>query len=215
MSDRETIAVYDKAWHAEIQAGLAIEPDISRWITPGRRVPAKDLEAREALGRQQVGDYLAYARSSAHLWQIWQTPDGPACEVPFEITLGGVRVIGFIDQVRQMADGTLRVTDLKTGTKLPSSAFQLAVYRQALGDVYETWPSYGDFYMCKNGSHTEPYDLRRWTTAKLSSWFSRMDESVTRGLFLPNPDSHCGICGVRDYCSAIGHKTWPENGEQH
>src|SRR5690606_41284538 len=60
--------------------------------------------------------YTQFAKESE--FEVWKLPDGsPAIEVPFEIQLGGVTVVGYIDVVWQWPDGSIEPVDYKTGTR--------------------------------------------------------------------------------------------------
>lgn len=187
------------------QQAKEVESDVSKWLTGGRVKPEHDVIRRLERGEQQVKDYLAWARSQADEWRIWQfLPDEAACELPFSLHFGDVEVIGAIDQVVEFADGTMRPRDLKTGTKLPDTAFQLAVYDFALEELFGIKCGWGDFYMAKNTAATDPYDLSYYTRDRLTRWFEDMDRAVRAGIFLPNPGDGCRTCTVRRFCDAGG-----------
>jgi RecB family exonuclease len=194
---------YEEAWDREMAAALAVEPDTSRWLTGGVTKPETDIKRRRERGRDQVEAYFEYAIEAPE--RVWQPVDGqPAVELPFTLTLGGVTVKGFIDQVVEYPDGHLRVRDLKTGTKLPDTAFQLAVYDHALEAMFDVKPGFGDYFMAKNNAPTDPWNLQDYDREKVGRWFRDMDKAVRLGLFLPNPGDACRTCTVRRYCDFNG-----------
>ena len=118
---------------------------------------------------------------------------------------GSVKVVGFIDQVRQWRTGELQVRDIKTGTRLPDSPLQLAVYALAVAEMPGGSPvETGTYYMAKNHEDTKPYRLDRYSRERLTDWFQRMDAGVRGGVYLPNPGGHCRTCGVWEHCSIKG-----------
>ena len=194
---------YNEAWDREYAKALEAEPDISRWLTGGVTKPVNDVAKRLEKGREQVEAYFWYAQESE--WRIWEPVEGvKAIELPFELMLGGVKVIGYIDQVVEYPDGHIRVRDLKTGTKLPDTAFQLAIYDHALDAQFGVKPGFGDYYMAKNNKETDPWNLQDYTLEKVTRWIVQMDKAVKLGHFLPNPGDACRTCTVRRYCDFNG-----------
>ncbi|GGP72186.1 RecB family exonuclease [Streptomyces melanogenes] len=210
ISRAATIGHYHQAWERELAAGLAVQRDITQWMTGGFKTGTKDLSDRRELGEHQVLDYIDYAEQSGE--SIWVTPDGKqAIELEFTIRLGKVPVRGVIDQVVQTPYG-LTVRDIKTGTKKQPSALQLALYRRAIWDLYRVDITWGDFFTCarkgrspKNGGPTEPYDLTRISQDWLENQYAAMDAAERNGVYLANPGDHCGTCGVRRHCKAKGN----------
>jgi RecB family exonuclease len=179
------------------------EPDLDRWRTGTPKTKGGvDATRRRQRGAEQVAAYIGYRRGDP--FEIWESPDGPAVELEFRVELGGVEVLGYIDQVLEAPDGSLRVRDIKTGTKLPESAFQLGVYAEAVEQMYGVRPAFGDFFMCKNNAPTSAFDLRAYTTERLGRWFARLDRAVSVGAFIPNPGDACRTCGVARFCDAVG-----------
>ncbi|GAA3473841.1 hypothetical protein GCM10018965_083940 [Nonomuraea roseola] len=188
----------------EIEAFREREPDVSRWQAPGRTKPATDLANRLERGADQVAGYIEYSLTNTQLLPVEYLPGEPGAEVPFELDLEGVRVIGSIDLILVDSRGRLRVRDIKTGSRLPSSPIQLAVYRLAVEELLGDAPSWGDYYMAKNNAPTQPYDLTRFDRREVSRWFRDMDASEKEGRYLSNPGESCKTCGVRRYCSVMG-----------
>lgn len=204
MSTADAVDIFNATYDAGIE-GLAVgEPDMDRWLTGNARVKGGTDVARRALvGAQQVADYIA--RMPERLMAVWEPmPDYLAIELPFEIELGPVRVKGFIDQVLEAPDGRLFVRDLKTGTKLPETPFQLGVYSLALEQLYGERATHGDFWMFKNDAATPAYDLSYYTRERVTRWFVEMDRAESAGIYLPNPGDHCRVCDVSEWCDAVG-----------
>jgi RecB family exonuclease len=186
-----------------LNAYSAVQPDHSKWLTGSPRVGGQsDLLKRAVRCIDQTSAYWHWSQSN--LFDIWQSPDGPAVELQFSIVLGGVKVVGFIDQVLELPDGDLWVRDIKTGSKLPNSPLQLGVYAEAVEQTYGIRPRWGDYFMCKNNAPTKPFDLDGYTAARLGRWFARLDRAINAGVFIPNPGDACRVCSVSQYCDAVG-----------
>ena len=200
----DVLAVYYEAWDTGLMHMQETEPDLSKWMTGTPKTKGNvDAGNRRKRGAEQVAAYIGYRQNDP--FEIWETPDGRlAVELEFRVVLGGVEVLGYIDQVLEAPDGSLRVRDIKTGTKLPESAVQLGVYAEAVEQMCGVRPGFGDFFMCKNNAPTSAYDLSKYTTERLGRWFARLDRAINARVFIPNPGDACRVCGVSRYCDAVG-----------
>lgn len=214
-----SVPTLEDLFKAEYQAEIAKMrerwPDESDWITGGRKKGFQDIADREAIGLWQVRDYVDFAEAHKRAWRILPLDGGKvATEVRFDMDFGGVKVIGFIDQIRQYADGTLEVADLKTGTSTPGSAMQLAVYREVVFANTGILPISGVFV--KAGRPATPradvrptkdvqHFLHSWDKSLLDSIFSDMDRAEKQGIYLPNPQDGCErTCTVSEFCRIKG-----------
>lgn len=207
LSAANAVDIFNATYDAGIEELAAREPNLDRWLTGNGRVKgATDIVRRAEVGAQQVTDYIATIPFVG--LNIWEpAPDYLAIELPFEIDLDGVIVKGFIDQVLEDArSGGLLVRDLKTGTKLPDTPFQLGVYAIAVEQIFGVRPGYGDFWMFKNGGPTAPYDLSDFTRPRVARWFREMDRSESAGIYLPSPGDGCRVCSVSEWCDAVGSR---------
>lgn len=195
-------------------------PEEKDWMTGGRKKGFKDIEDREVIGVWQVHDYVDFAEANKHRWRILPLGNGKiATEVEFHHNFAGVDCYGFIDQIRQYADGSLEVADLKTGTSTPGSSMQLGVY--ALVTLANTGilPTSGVFVKAgrpatanvgpKPTSDVQHF-LHDWTQELLDSMFLDMDRAEKAGIYLPNPQDGCErTCGVSEYCRIKGYGSSP------
>lgn len=190
-------------------------PDEGDWLTGGRKKGFQDVEDREVIGLWQVADYVAFAEATKDIWRILPLGDGKvATEVKFNLTLGGVNVMGYIDQIRQYRNGALEVADLKTGTSTPMS-MQLGVYAHVVEQNTGTWPQTGVFVKAGRPATARspekptkdiPHSLDQWTEELLGSMFKDMDRSEKLGLFLPNAQDGCErTCTVSEHCRIKGY----------
>jgi len=205
-----------KAYYwSEIDEAKAKWPDENDWLTGGRKKGFQDVADREVIGLWQIKDYLRFADETKDIWRILPLGDGKiATEVKFNLTLGGVNVMGFIDQIRQYRNGALEVADLKTGTSTPV-AMQLGVYAHVVQQNTGIWPQTGVFVkagrpasakVAEKPTKDVPHSLDEWTEELLGSMFKDMDRMDKLGLFLPNPQDGCErTCTVSEHCRIKGY----------
>ncbi|GGM39366.1 hypothetical protein GCM10012275_07810 [Longimycelium tulufanense] len=195
--------LYRKEYAAAANALCVGTPNFEYWFGSGPYDGERDLERRYAIGLEQVDRYLQYVADTPEE-SIWEAPDGTlAVELKFEIDLDGVLVRGYIDQVVRQGNEKLRVRDLKTGRQ-PGDDFQLAVYTVALGMKYGVDVTTGDYWMARVGKATHPYELRDWTTERITEEFHKMDQAVKAGRFEPDPEPNkCRFCPVNSSCEYI------------
>jgi len=210
----ESIAGFEVEYDRLVAADLVRWPDWDAWLTGGRKGGQQDMEDRRVIGAYQVSDYIRYAEENAASWRII------ASEVKFEIDIGGVETLGFIDQIAQRADGSIQVRDLKGGSTVPGSAFQLAVYGLAVERYMGVKPSAAAFVKLarpatargKAKPTTElEHDLSLWSRDQLERMFRNFDRAESQGYYLADPRDRCEMtCTVADYCTIPG-KGFPEH----
>ena len=191
-------------------------PDEGDWLTGGRKKGFQDIEDREVIGLWQIVDYVNFAEATKDQWRILPLGGGKvATEVKFNTTLGGVNVMGFIDQIRQYRDGSLAVGDLKTGSSTPGSSMQLGVYAHVCEEQTGIRPEVGVFIKAGRPATARtpekptkdiPHHLEDWTPELLGDMFKNMDRMDKLGLFLPNPQDGCErTCTVAEHCRIKGY----------
>ncbi|WP_327294442.1 RecB family exonuclease [Streptomyces sp. NBC_01197] len=195
----EMVDLYSDFFSRKINGDLQKEPDLKRWLTAGP--PAgEDIEARYRLGRQQVREYVAWSTETQP--KIWKTPEGkPGLELYFKVEIGGVQVRGYIDQLPEEPDSSVRVRDLKTGST--KSKFQIKTYKVAVEKVYGVQVNRGDWYLGKTGklSPVKGVDLSEVTEEEVGARYAAMDAGVKAGNFPANPGFDCRFCDVSHACS--------------
>lgn len=193
--DGPTLAGYAQLkYDALIDEAREKQPDLSKWLTGGNTKPENDIVKRRETTGEVVEKYVWYANSAEE--------KVIASECEFELELGGIRVIGVIDQIIEWPDGRLTPRDLKSGTRKPSWAFQLAVYGLAIKKRLGQLPTFGEFFMLKDGQML-PYEIPGHLTADvLGNWFQRLDQGIRTGIYLPNVGDACRTCGVLEFCKA-------------
>ncbi|MGW4446461.1 PD-(D/E)XK nuclease family protein [Streptomyces sp. NPDC004682] len=197
LDEESTVELFSQDYSARVREELGKQPDLGRWMTAGPE-GGEDIEARYVLGRQQTAAYVTWAKD--HGPALWKDAQGrPGIELHVEAEIGGVQVQGYIDQLPEEPDGSVRIRDLKTGAT--KSRFQLETYailvRKALGLVV----SKGDWYMAKRNGLSRPLDLSKVSEDEVGQKYADMDAGVKRGDFPPNPGFGCRFCDVAHACT--------------
>jgi RecB family exonuclease len=105
----------------------------------------------------------------------------------------------FIDRVMVTPDGELVVLDLKTGARTPSSDLQLAVYAAGIERKYGVRPTYGAYWMAREGITSQLSPLAYLPADRIEALVENFDKARKAGIFLPNT-TNCFYCGVAQYC---------------
>ena len=221
ISEHDLHDVYLTRYRTEANDMVEKHPEESAWLTGGRKRGFDDLTEREERGWWQVQDYVSWAESESELWRVAQV------ELEFSIVLGGVEVIGFIDQITEWRDGTMNAADLKTGVKLPASPLQLVTYDHALTEYGYNTGHTGDWiHLGKPATSRvkekrvsrEIVDLTESPLFKrenLEQMYFDLDRGIENQVFLPNPSDSCvRTCGVSQFCRAMGHPGAAESRSQ-
>jgi DNA helicase-2/ATP-dependent DNA helicase PcrA len=155
-------------------------------------------ELYEKQGVTQLRDFLASARSQP-------APHVLYTEQPFEIRVGATTVVGRIDRMDACPDGSVAITDYKTGKprdqKHADESLQLSLYAIAARERWGYKVSLLVFHNLENNvtvvtTRTEPQLLtaRRAVTAAA--------EGIAAGRFEAKPGMHCHFCAYRSLCPA-------------
>lgn len=213
------------SYTAGIAEACSETPNLSYWFSSGPYRGAADIERRFRLGLEQVAGYLEYVEANPGE-TIWITPAGePAIELAFDIELGGIRVVGYIDRMihvqvpipkpKSKAKAAVAAyeqavsenpfipipDDLKTGAN-PGDAFQLAVYDAAVEQMFGVKSNYGRYWMAKRGGPTKLFDITKWTGDAVAAEFQWLDEEIRAERFDPKPEpDKCRRCPVASSCS--------------
>jgi putative RecB family exonuclease len=182
------------------------------WRSGGRaskRWPNKeDREWWLAEGPTMINNYLVWRKNNPQL-EIWHTPDGtPGIEIAINVKMAGVLLNSKIDRVfvNRNTNKTI-IVDLKSG-KPPQSGLQLAVYRLAMIEQFgqENAPAHGAYWMAREGSLNQIYDLDQYPVAMVSRWLRDVRKAIEMQIFVPNVGHQCyAFCSVQRYCYAHGN----------
>lgn len=195
----ELVEIYREEFTRSINEQAETTPNFDYWFGSGPYSGPVDIERRWGIGEQQLLSLIDY--SLAHPEEkIWTTPEGDrAIENKFEVELGGVNVLGFIDQIVDTPKG-LTVRDIKTGAK-PGDIFQLATYAEAMHIMHGETPTGGDYLMGKTGKPTRRIEITERDREEVHEKFAALEENIQAERFEPNPSKQtCTMCSVRLSC---------------
>jgi hypothetical protein len=192
----------EEAFQYEITRGLQKEPDRSKWGVANR-------------GKEDEAWWRAEAPKMVQRWLDWQEttnlviadlPNGTAgIEVEFTISQYGPAFKGGIDRImRDKGTGVHGLLDIKTGKNEPKSPFQLAMYRDALQELFGVEIQWGWYWMGRTGKLGQPFDLTKITPEHTMNMVAGTRQMIEQEIFIPNVSMLCGSCGVREYCYAVG-----------
>jgi len=198
---------------SEIERAIEHSPeytDLSTWQRYGRKTKttpnAQDIDWYRAVAiPAAIQNYVSWRLKSAFLVPMNIPGWGPAIEVPFQLTIAGRQVRGYIDRVFVSTDtGVPVVVDLKSGQK-PKTDEQLGLYATALRATLPgefKWGAY--LYGWKNpekpATLTAPIDLSYYTDEMLSQTYGDAALAIDQSLFVPNPGEACFHCQLIDSC---------------
>lgn len=195
----DLVEIYKKEFTRSVSEQTEDTPNFDYWFGSGPYSGPVDIERRWKLGEEQLKGLVAWSLDHPDQFP-WITPEGePAIETKFEVELGGVNVLGFIDQITYTPEGLI-VRDIKTGAK-PGDAFQLATYAEAVRLMYGETPRFGDYFMGKTGKPTKPITITEEDRADVHVKFAWLEEQIQAGNFEPNPSANiCRMCAVKTSC---------------
>jgi putative RecB family exonuclease len=184
------LEVAQDSYIAAVNKSLAETPNPDAWHRSGPYAGSADIPRRYGKLAEHLDRYEQLRTTLPAL-----VPGG--VEAGFDAVFDGVRVIGFIDQVREGL-----VVDLKTGSTVPKSADQLAVYAEAVRQAGGENITEGAFVITGVGvrGRVIRHDLTTISVESLGSRFRAMDEGVKAAEFEPTPGAPCGRCGVVTSC---------------
>ena len=152
----------------------------------------------EQQGVDQLREFLTLFRQSP-------APDVLQTEEWFEVKVGDVTVVGRIDRVDRLPDGSVVITDYKTGKPQSQDdadeSVQLSIYALA---AREKWNYRADrlvFYnLRENSSVITCRSETQIQAARLK--IEEVARNVAAGHFDPKPGFHCVFCAYRTLCPA-------------
>lgn len=169
----ETLApiAREEAMRAAIESGLTPESPLYRYEL--------------ARIMRQLG---AYAR-----WLIDEARDWPftvlACERRIEIPVGGTRLVGKVDRIDRLEDGTLVVRDYKTG-KMRTAKGSAAFAAEALADLKPASPGLNLFGNAPDGLKLQTYLYVRAIESTFDARVSRAEYLYLGGIDKDKSEIH-------------------------
>ena len=185
----------------EAEAKSGIDP--SKWIAGGRGKEKQRSDHWHTVAPEMVQRWVDWRKE--HRWEWAMFGGEPGIELRLEIELGGLPFVAVIDRLPYLPDESLAVLDIKSGQK-PKTPLQLGTYATAVELAGYPRPKYGLYWMGKDGKHTEPVPLAKYTKDYLDQIFGGAIEGVRAGNFSPNEGEACRMCDVAAACyTTDGH----------
>ena len=153
-------------------------------------------ELYENQGLQQLRDFLDTARSIPAS-QVLRT------EQSFEIKIGETTVVGRIDRIDQLSDGTVAIIDYKTGKardqESADESLQLSLYAIA---AKEKWGYKVGALIFYNLEENVPVISMRSDSQLLSArvCVEETAKGIAGNVFDAKPGQHCNFCAYRSLC---------------
>lgn len=193
------VEIYQEEFIRSVDEQAEVTPNFDYWFASGPYAGAVDIERRFGVGEKQLVSLVDYCQSRPDE-KVWTTPNGDkAIELRFEVELGGVPVVGFLDQIIETPNG-LMVRDIKTGAK-PGDIFQLATYSEAVRILFGETVNWGDYLMGKTGKPTKPIAITDEDRAEVHKGFAWLEEQIQAGIYEPKPNRDtCKMCSVATSC---------------
>ena len=152
----------------------------------------------EKQGVEQLRDFLAESRRAAPV-EVLHTEEW------FEMKIGGATVTGRIDRMDRRSDGSVVVTDYKTGKPRSQDdadeSLQLSIYAMA---AREKWGYDVHSLVLYNLEENSSVVTRR-NNFQLQEVRQKVEEvahQIGEGEFSANPGFHCNFCPYRNLCPA-------------
>lgn len=182
-------AAPDLSWHR--LATLYAE----RWQDHGydSRQQAEDFRH---LGQQMLKDFQTSLASQ-------DLPQVLFLEKEFSLRLGDYTIVGTIDRVDQLPDGSLAIIDYKTGTPKEKVVFadkkQLFIYQLALEQLGLGKVSRLSYYYLKNNSRVD-FAATDKDLSKVQEDILQTIAEIRQHCFEPKPSHLCQYCDFRSIC---------------
>jgi putative RecB family exonuclease len=133
-------------------------------------------------------------------------------ELWVEAPLGPISIRGFIDRLEQLEDGSLMITDYKTGkapreTDVDARMRQLEMYAYMIRAMRGELPAKMQLLYVKDGVRLvrEPTEqAMRFVVTRTTALHAAIERACTSGAFPPRTSGLCNFCNFKPWCPAFG-----------
>lgn len=141
-----------------------------------------------------------------------QTIRAAELELWVEAPLGPIRVRGYVDRLEQQDDGSLVITDYKTGkapreTDIDARMRQLEMYAYMIRAMRGELPAKMQLLYVKDGVRLvrEPTEqAMRFVVTRITALHAAIERACTTGGFPPRTSGLCNFCNFKPWCPAFG-----------
>lgn len=199
----EIVELCRKHFGIEVAKNMETEPDTGLWQSGGRG-GVEDLTWWYDKAPEFVANWVAFRRDT-DLKVVTLRDGNLASECEMTIQYAGKPFKLAVDRVMYSpTTGAHAIVDIKTGSREPTSPFQLAFYRDAMQMVHGVKARWGYYWLARTGKLSRPFDLDRIPYTMTSDLAAKAKKMIELELFMPNPGMLCGTCEVRAYCQTMG-----------
>src|SRR3984893_13802341 len=132
------------------------------------------------------------------IWLIDEARSGPftvlACEQRIDIPLGDIRLVGYVDRIDRIADGSLVVRDYKSGRLRGKNCAK--AFSAALEQIVPSAPGIGLFGDMPDGLRLQIFLYVRGVESKYGARISRADYLYLAGLAGPKASAETYVDSV-------------------
>ncbi len=149
------------------------------------------------LGKKIIKDfYEDFCKNPPNVLKI---NDAPALETSFNLKINGNTLIGKIDRIDDLGDGTA-IIDYKTGTsKDKPEKEQLLIYQMAAEEVLHIKPKQLLYYYLEDGKRTSFLGSQK-DIKEQKEKIIEIIEKIKSSQFEPTPGWNCQHCDFKDIC---------------
>ena len=210
--------IWNKSWNAEVEEIKQYKGEHYDFTTlrQTKRTTKANPDGENVAwwfenGKKFLESWIEWRKNSG--WKIWESPTGePGIELVMELEVGGIPFKGAIDRIFVTPEGELVILDLKTGQRTPTTELQLQVYACMMERALGIRPSYGVYWMARQGSTSIPTSLDKFTLRKLDEMVSLFQKARENNLYLPNFEG-CKLCSYQEHCYWVDGKNHLPLGE--
>lgn len=172
------------------------------WLTEGYQNAAQEADYK-AQGERILREYYAKHIDRFRIPYF--------VEYGFNLEVDGIKVVGYIDRIDKLDDGTLSVVDYKTGKAIPKARVaqdqQLTMYQMACEELLGLKVSELTFYHLTSQTALTVGPHKKEQIDVLREKIVNTAEQIKAEKFDPRPEERkCGWCDYKPLCPVFKHQ---------
>ena len=120
-------------------------------------------------------------------------------EWKFQVEIKDIPLVGIVDRIDRVSDGSLRVVDYKTYGRNGADNLQLMLYRLALEKIFGYPPQELLFYFLKE-QEISYVSAEKECLERTQEILFKTKEEIGRGIFPKNRGENCLSCDFQQFC---------------